>query len=36
MWASGNYYIGTFRDNLRCGYGEMRWANGTYYKGSWE
>ena len=29
-------YIGQFRDNLKHGYGEYKWANGQVYKGEWE
>lgn len=29
----GNQYTGEFLDNLRHGYGEMKWIDGSVYKG---
>ncbi len=35
-WQSGNIYEGTYFDDMRHGYGEMRWADGSWYKGEWK
>jgi len=32
IWKSGNQYCGNFFDDLRDGYGEMYWKDGTTYK----
>ena len=29
-------YKGNYFDDLRHGYGEMYWLDGSYYKGMWE
>ena len=30
---SGNSYVGTYKDNIRYGYGEFTWYNGETFKG---
>ena len=29
------FYIGQFKNSLKDGYGEYRWADGRIYKGEW-
>jgi hypothetical protein len=29
-------YVGEYFNDLRNGYGEMYWRDGSYYKGQWE
>ena len=31
----GDVYVGEWRRDLRCGYGEMKFNNGSLYKGNW-
>lgn len=33
--SDGNVYEGTFRDNMRHGYGILRYPNGDVYEGEW-
>jgi len=32
-WPSGNVYEGEFFNDHRHGLGEMRWVDGSFYKG---
>ena len=34
-WESGNKYEGCYEYDLRQGYGEMFWSDGSVYKGEW-
>lgn len=36
QWSSGNWYRGNFVNDMREGYGEMHWKDGTVYKGEWK
>jgi hypothetical protein len=37
IYASGNYYEGSWKFDKKCGYGEMRWlTTNEIYKGYWE
>lgn len=35
IWSNGCKYIGNFVEDVRSGYGEMYWSDGTVYKGEW-
>lgn len=35
-WAEGNIYKGDYVNDLREGFGEMFWTDGTVFKGSWK
>jgi len=34
-WGVGGRYVGGYLDDLKNGYGEMYWDDGSVYKGFW-
>ena len=36
IWSNGSKYLGNFVNDVRDGYGEMYWSDGTVYKGQWK
>ena len=35
-WASGGYYKGNYKFDIKQGYGEMYWGDGSIYRGQWD
>jgi hypothetical protein len=36
IWWDRAKYEGSFKDNMRSGYGEIKYTNGDVYEGQWE
>ena len=35
-WATGGEFVGEYKNDLKIGYGEMTWGDGSVYKGTWD
>lgn len=36
IWQDGKKYVGSYRDDLKEGYGELIWPDKKIYKGNWK